>query len=172
MKHIAFTFDPLTENDLPLLTNWLNRSHLQKWWRNDKATPDQVRKKYLPRITEPDTAKPFIAYVDETAIGYIQYYRASAGDPNWWPDEPGEGVLGIDQFLADANHLGRGVGTEMVSQFVQLLMEDQKVTEIRVDPRPENLRAIRCYEKAGFQKVTHITTPDGPALMMVIKRDS
>ena len=58
----------------------------------------------------------------------------------------------------------------MVSQFAALLMQDPDVTEIRVDPRPENVRAIRCYAKAGFRAVAPITTPDGPAMMMVLER--
>ena len=55
-------------------------------------------------------------------------------------------MLGIDQFLADGDQLGLGLGlgTKMVTQFVAFLMQDPTVTEIRVDPRPDNLRAIRC----------------------------
>lgn len=60
----------------------------------------------------------------------------------------------------------------MVSQFAAFLFRDAAVTEIRVDPHPENRRAIRCYTKAGFEEVGPITTPDGPALMMVLQRPS
>jgi aminoglycoside 6'-N-acetyltransferase len=35
-----------------------------------------------------------------------------------------------------------------------------------IDPSPDNPRAIRAYEKAGFEKVGMIDTPDGPALLM------
>jgi ribosomal protein S18 acetylase RimI-like enzyme len=34
-----------------------------------------------------------------------------------------------------------------------------------------NGRAIRCYEKVGFQVVKRIVTPDGPALLMAIAKD-
>ena len=37
---------------------------------------------------------------------------------------------------------------------------------------PENARAIRCYEKAGFRRVGEVDTPDGRALLMVCVRGS
>jgi aminoglycoside 6'-N-acetyltransferase len=38
------------------------------------------------------------------------------------------------------------------------------------DPDPENARAIRAYEKAGFEKRGLVETPDGRALLMVRDR--
>ena len=35
-----------------------------------------------------------------------------------------------------------------------------EVTKIQTDPSPSNLRAIRCYEKAGFERQGTVTTPD------------
>lgn len=167
-----FEFRPLTEADLPLLHDWLNRPHLQEWWRRGEISLEQVRDRYLPRIAGRDAARPYLAYLDGEPIGYIQYYLAAEGSGDWWPDEPGPGVLGIDQFLADGERLGQGLGTAMIGQFVDCLMRDPTVTEIRVDPRPDNRRAIRCYEKVGFRRVGPITTPDGPAIMMVLARQT
>ena len=58
--------------------------------------------------------------------------------------------MGIDLFLADAGRLNQGLGTEMVRQFVARLFEDPRVTRVQTDQSPDNPRAIRCYEKAGF----------------------
>ena len=172
MTSPEFEFHPLTEADLPMLCQWLNRPHLQQWWRKGEIALDTVRQHYLPRIVEPDTAHPYLASINDQAVGYNQYYLATEGTVPWWPNQPGPGVLGIDQFLADGDRLGQGLGTAMVSQFVARLMQDPHVSEIRVDPRPDNLRAIRCYEKVGFRAVGPITTPDGLALMMVLDRQS
>jgi RimJ/RimL family protein N-acetyltransferase len=172
MDSPRFTFHPLAEADLPLLCAWLRRPHLQAWWRSGEMSLDEVREKYRPRLAGRDAARPYLAYVDGQPAGYIQYYVAAEGTASWWPDEPGPGVLGIDQFLADGARLGQGLGTAMVSQFTAWLLEDPRVTEIRVDPHPDNLRAIRCYTRVGFRAVGPMATPDGPALMMVLKRPS
>jgi RimJ/RimL family protein N-acetyltransferase len=170
MQSPAFEFRPLTADDIPRLWNWLNRPHVAQWWRGEQSL-DDVREKYLPRIAGNDTARPYLALLNGEPAGYIQYYLASEGDPAWWPDRPGKGVLGIDQFLSDGARLDQGLGTAMVSQFVAMLMRDEEVVEVRVDPSPDNARAIRCYEKAGFETVGPVVTPDGPALMMVLKRE-
>lgn len=165
-----FEFRPLTESDLPRLLEWLSRPHLREWWREEVPTMDGLREKYLPRIAGAEGARPFLACLGVEPVGYIQWYDAAAGVSDWWPDMPGPGVVGIDQFLADGDRLEQGIGTAMVTAFVQRLLTDPAVTEIRVDPRPDNLRAIRCYEKVGFRRAGSIDTPDGPAVMMVLTR--
>jgi RimJ/RimL family protein N-acetyltransferase len=161
---VKFEFRPLREADLPMLLEWLNRPHVRESWGPERTLED-VREKYLPRIAGEDAAHPYIASLDGEPVGYIQSYRAGAV-PGWYPDEPGPGVWGIDQFVADGDRLGKGLGTAMVSQFVDRLFRDPAVTEVRLDPHPENHRAIRCYEKAGFVRAGEIVTPDGPALLM------
>ena len=70
------------------------------------------------------------------------------------------------------NHPGKGLGTKLVRALVELLFNDPEVTKIQTDPSPSNLRAIRCYEKAGFERQGTVTTPDGPAVYMVQTRQA
>jgi RimJ/RimL family protein N-acetyltransferase len=44
---------------------------------------------------------------------------------------------------------------------------DPAVTKVQTDPAPANRRAIRCHERAGFERVGLVNTPDGPAVSMV-----
>ncbi|MFO5541287.1 GNAT family N-acetyltransferase, partial [Klebsiella pneumoniae] len=62
--------------------------------------------------------------------------------------------------------------TYQVRALVELLFNDPVVTKIQSDPSPSNLRAIRCYEKAGFERQGTVTTPDGPAEYMVQTRQA
>src|SRR5690606_12070893 len=89
-----------------------------------------------------------------------------AGD-GWWADETDPGVRGIDQSIADPDLLNKGLGTILVRTLVERLFRDPLVSKIQTDPAPTNLRAIRCYQKAGFRIVRNIVTPDGPAVYML-----
>jgi aminoglycoside 6'-N-acetyltransferase-1b len=168
---MQFNFNPLTESDLQLLFECLNRPHVAEWW-NGPTSLAQVRDKYLPRLSLDSSVHPYIARLNGIPIGFIQSYIVIAQQASgWWLDEQNPGAIGIDQFLADAENLGKGIGTAMVTQFVEFLFWDSGVTKIQTDPAPTNLRAIRCYEKARFRKVGIVDTPDGPAVLMIIERN-
>jgi GNAT superfamily N-acetyltransferase len=126
-----------------------------------------VEEECTPLTRDDSTTRSYIVLGDGAPIGYIQSYVAMGSGEGWWPDEQDPGVRGIDQFLAHPGQLGRGIGTAMVRAFVQRLFADPSVTRIQTDPSPQNRRAIRCYEKAGFRVAGEIDTPDGRALLMI-----
>jgi RimJ/RimL family protein N-acetyltransferase len=164
----CFAFRPITESDLVLLCEWLNRPHVAVRW-GGPFTLEQVQVKYRPRLSG-GPVTPYLACLDGVPVGFIQSYWATQVAEEW-PEERDPGVMGIDQFLADGARLDRGLGTEMVRQFVTRLLEDPRVTRVQTDPSPDNPRAIRCYEKAGFRQVGLVQTRDGPAVLMTRGRE-
>jgi aminoglycoside 6'-N-acetyltransferase Ib len=165
-------FQPLRTEDLPRLHEWLHRPHVAEWWQPGPSL-DEVQAEYAPAIAGAIPNRCYIATIRNEAIGFIQEY-APVGfhHEGWWLDEHDPGVRGIDQFLCNAKDLNRGIGTAMIRSFVSRLLADPEVTRIQTDPDPSNLRAIRCYEKAGFKASREIRTPDGPALLMYCDRVS
>lgn len=163
------TFRPLETADLPLLHEWLARPHWTEWWGPPDPL-DVVQHDYGAWIADPSQVQPHLALLDGNPFGYIQSYVAMNSGGGWWESETDPGVRGIDQSIADAAQLNRGLGSAMVRAFVKQLFEDPQVTRIQTDPSPRNARAIRCYEKAGFRAVGEVQTPDGAALLMVCER--
>lgn len=164
------TLRPLAEHDLPLLHAWLNRPHIVEWWGGERPTLAEVLAHYRPEVMAAERVTPYIAMRGDVPIGYAQSYVAMGSGGGWWENVTDPGVRGIDQSLADEALLNQGLGTQMVRALVDLLFRDPAVTRIQTDPAPHNLRAIRCYEKAGFRAVRRIVTPDGPALYMLQDR--
>ena len=161
----------LTTGDLPMLHEWLCRPHVAEWWAPTPSL-DEVEEEFLPCIAGVAPVRCWLALDGRARIGFIQDYTpAHCHDDGWWLDEHDPAVRGIDQFLANGDQLGRGLGTAMVRAFCGRLFADPRVTRIQTDPSPRNGRAIRCYEKAGFRAVREVVTPDGPALLMYRDRD-
>jgi aminoglycoside 6'-N-acetyltransferase Ib len=166
---LAITFRRLTTDDVAMLHDWSGRSHIAEWWGRAPSI-DEVRSHYTPYIDGTDTTEGYIALADGEPVGFIQVYIAKDSGGGWWEHETDPGVRGIDQFLCNEHQLGQGLGSAMVRAFVDRLFEDPGVTRVQTDPSPDNPRAIRCYEKAGFRRVGEIDTPDGRAVYMVRDR--
>ena len=158
----SFVFVPLEERHLALLAEWLTRPQVAVWW-GDAETIDALRADYIENT---DATRAYIAMLDGVPVGFMQCYVVMGSGGGWWEDETDSGARGIDQFLADADRLGQGLGRAMVRAFVEQLFVDPSVTVVQTDPHPSNLRAIRCYEAAGFVRVGIVQTPDGDALLM------
>jgi RimJ/RimL family protein N-acetyltransferase len=156
-------FKPLAETDLKLLVTWLNKAHVKAWW-DERLTPEQIIENYRNRLNDKVTLS-FIIYFANRPIGFIQYYHAKQVGNGWWPDAK-EGTVGIDQYLGEEGYINKGYGTVIIKQFVRHLFTNALIKKIIVDVDPQNLRAIRCYEKVGFKRVGLIQTPDGLALLM------
>jgi aminoglycoside 6'-N-acetyltransferase-1b len=140
-----------------------------EWWRSYPCL-DAVREHYLPRIRGESVVKPYLAFLRSVPVGYVQAYVAADLGEYRTPEITDRGVWGTDQFLADGSLLGQGLGARMLRAFAGLLFQNPAVRQIQVDPAAANLRAIRCYQKAGFRTVGHVTTSDGPSVLMVLSR--
>ena len=62
--------------------------------------------------------------------------------------------------------IDRGHGSAFIRAFAERLLANG-TPRVVIDPDPANARAIRAYEKAGFERDRIVDTPDGPALLMV-----
>jgi len=152
-----------------MLQEWLGRPHVAQWWQ-PTPTLKEVQEEFGPLTVPGARDQAYIASADGRDIGYIQSYVVKDSGGGWWPDEQDPGARGIDQFLANADQLGRGLGTELIRAFLERLFADVSVSRVQTDPAPDNLRAIRCYEKSGFRRVREVDTPDGCALLMACDR--
>ena len=58
-------------------------------------------------------------------------------------------VIGI--FIGDKNYWGKGYGTDALKVLVKFIFEQMNMNKIKLNVFSFNKRAIRCYEKCGFQ---------------------
>ncbi|MET0355866.1 MAG: GNAT family N-acetyltransferase [Cellvibrio sp.] len=164
----TISFRPITESDLQTIHEWVQRPHVSEWWSEPNSLED-IREEYLPCINGVSTTSAYIVCIDEKPIGFIQVYVVKDSGGGWWENEDDPGARGIDQFIADAQNLNRGVGTLMIKTFISQLLKEPNVSKIQTDPSPDNKRAINCYRKVGFHEIGEVITPDGPAMLMLYK---
>ena len=56
----------MTEHDLAMLYEWLNRSHIVEWWGGEEARPTlaDVQEQYLPSVLAQESVTPYIVRVE------------------------------------------------------------------------------------------------------------
>ncbi len=83
--------------------------------------------------------------------------------PNYRPGQRRDALLGhvpdhlraIDIWIGEPNYLGLGLGTKIMQLAIERCFASPEVEGILVDPLSNNGRAIRFYERLGFQFVEH-----------------
>ncbi len=68
------------------------------------------------------------------------------------------GTRGIDQFIGEADMIGCGHGSALIRGFIDRLLTPG-TPRVVTDPAPTNVRAVRAYEKASFEKIAWWTHP-------------
>lgn len=160
---MPYRFRPVTAADLPLLRTWRARPHVIEWWGPpdvedpaDALADLRVATWIVEHLRPGEAPRPF---------AYAQDYS-----PHDWSDHPfahlPPGSRGIDQYIGELDMLGRGHGTAFVRAHCDRLFA-AGAPAVGTDPHPDNARAIRAYQKAGFEIVSEpLDTRWGRAVLM------
>lgn len=148
----AFTFAPLTAQDLPLLLGWLNAAHVRRWFGGGTSA-EKVAAEYGAMVSGEVPITAYIASLAGQPIAMIAWMRVSdlpelqqlyeIADPD---------VANCDMLIGEPTAVHRGLGAALVRQFLaQVVFADPRISACVLDPVPDNAVAIRAYEKAGFR---------------------
>ena len=137
-----YRFRPASEADLPLLDAWRARPHVAAWW----GAPEVEA--VAEALADPRIAR-WIVEQDGRPVADAQDYA-----PHDWDDHPfahlPKGARGIDQYIGEPDMLDRGHGSAFIRAHCAFLFA-AGAPAIGTDPNPDNGRAIRACEKAGFR---------------------
>jgi aminoglycoside 6'-N-acetyltransferase len=164
-------FKAMTEAELPLMAQWLERPHMRQWW----GQPDHELAMIRAMVDGSDPTRPFIFHVDGQPTGYIQAWHVGTQQAIDWEEKPDwlallpPDAIGIDLSIGDEAQLGRGIGTAALKAFMAML-EQGGVDHFIIDPDPANTRAVRAYEKAGFAVMPDLIGKTDDSLLMERKQ--
>jgi aminoglycoside 6'-N-acetyltransferase len=163
-RAVSYAFRPVVEKDLPAIAGWLAEPHVAQWW-GDPETEIAAIRGHIDSIS----VEPLIVELDGRPIAYLQSYDPHLEDDHPYADQP-FGTLGIDLSIGPPELVGIGHGSAIVRQFVEQSFEEG-VPRVIIDPDPANIRAIRAYEKAGFQPIDRRQSEYGDVILMAIDAD-
>ena len=160
----AYVFRQCVKEDLAMLDIWLRAPEVVRWWGN----PEEQARLLEEDLDEPGMTMRIVSFHGRP-FAYAQHYAVHR-----WPQPHFEslpkGSRAIDAFIGEPDMVGKGHG----SSFLRLLAEqliDEGAPLVAIDPHIHNFRARGAYEKAGFRTEGEVMTGEGPAMLMIYKRE-
>lgn len=134
------------ERDVHLLYRWLGDADVNRWYSEGEHSLENYRSKFAP---EPTTRK-YIIEIEGVPAGYLQAYRLS-DEPEYAAQLGLEhDAVSIDLFLGERR--GEGWGSVVLRVALeQVVFGEMSAMYACINPDPENIRAVRSYQKAGFR---------------------
>jgi aminoglycoside 6'-N-acetyltransferase len=152
-------FRPIEPEDVVRLAEWLDREHVKRWWRDERAED------YL------DPNEQYVIEVDARPVGMIQTYRVD--DYPGWKEVVGDdpGLAGLDLLIGEEDLVGRGLGPRVIEQFArQVVFADLRTAAVVATVEEPNRRSWRAFEKAGFRHVRNVVEDGLPHRLMRLDR--
>lgn len=170
----SFSFKKLDYNHLPLLHRWYNSMHVQSWYAKGPLEFEELESKYRKCLSHSRAQSifGFICFYNKIPIGYIQYY--SIKRHQWLNVDLSkflDNSAGIDVFIGEQDFLGKGLGTKMIQRFLKRHVF-REFECCFVDPRQDNLAALACYKKCGFETMTQVYSETLEVHTLLIKTKS
>jgi RimJ/RimL family protein N-acetyltransferase len=137
------TLGPLVQGDAPFLFSWLNNLELAR--QNGPYRPmDQIKFDQWFNTIGSDPSRVVFAIRevgDMRLIGYLQIINIQSASR----------VAEMGLMIGDVTKHGLGYGQEAVALAVKFCWRDLNLQRVSMFVVGDNPRAIRAYEKAGFE---------------------
>ncbi|MEL6973257.1 MAG: GNAT family N-acetyltransferase [Bacteroidota bacterium] len=140
------TFRTAVPADLPTLKLWDEQAHVIA------SDPDSDWSWETELSYDPVWREQLMVELDERPLGFIQIIDPQEEESHYWGEVP-PNLRAIDIWIGMAEDLGKGYGTVMMRKALDRCFADPKVTKVLIDPLATNVRAIRFYERLGFEFV-------------------
>ena len=157
-----YTFQPVTQSDLPRLQVWLQGPEIVRWWGDPVEQAELLRSD----IDEPRMKMELVLF-NGKPLAYAQSYEVHA-----WPQAHLNylpiGSRAIDTFIGEPTMIGRGHGSAYL-RIMALRLQAEGAPVIAIDPSAANRRAVRAYYNAGFRIDTTFSSEEGSVVLMLFK---
>lgn len=156
------SFKSLSVDDLERLHKWLLSPHVKGWYDHGKQTFEDVEKKYTPRIKGESPTSCFQILFNDTPIGQIQMYKINNYPEYKQALQIDENAAGVDLFIGEKEFQHKGLGSIIIRKFLkEFVFTKLAVESCIIAPHPNNIAAIKAYQKAGFKHIKTIVNPEG-----------
>lgn len=158
----------VTDDDLPLIEQWLHADHVRSAWGDPAAN--------FRLLSEPPANGSWRAIIeaDGRKVGIVLWQHPSREelDAAGLADIP-TSVIDVDIMIGELAALGRGLGSGAISLVAELALSDPAAPFVMACAHVDNLASQRAFARAGFSQDREFDdVPDGRYVLMVRHRQA
>jgi len=142
---VAVTLRRARLDDIDLLCEWDVDADVAA---SGAARGREVWEAELARVVP--WAEELIAEADGVPVGFLQLIDAAAEESHYWGADVEPGAWALDIWIGRPEHRGRDIGREMMRLALDRCFGVHGAAAVLLDPRSDNTRAHRFYERLGF----------------------
>lgn len=140
---------PLVESDALLSWKWRNDSEL---WQFTGTRPDQfitfqIEKEWIEKVLSDNTSRRFAILADDEYVGNIQLTNIEENK-----------TAEYHIFIGNKNYWGKGIASLATKQIIRYATKVLHLEELYLRVNPDNVAAIKVYEKCNFKKINEDIT--------------
>lgn len=148
MKSRELALRPLNDADIDLLTLWLNKDYVLKWYHDANEWLTEINQRHGVY----SWIRHFIVMEGKNAIGFCQYYDCyDAKDlEDWYSVTKSGDTFSIDYLIGNEAYLGKGYGKEIVRLLTNIIQIMENAKQIIVQPEKENYASNQVLIANGY----------------------
>lgn len=86
-------------------------------------------------------------------VGVVVLIDAAREETHYWGEVTDHGAWAIDIWIGEERHRSRGLGRQMMEGALARCFGEHAAPVVLIDPLESNTRAIRFYERLGFEHI-------------------
>lgn len=148
MKNNLLTLRPVQDEDIGLLTVWLNKDYVLKWYHD----ADEWLNEISGRHGQYSWIHHFIVMDGNASIGFCQYYDCyDANDmEDWYEVAQPHDTFSIDYLIGEESYLGKGYGKAIVKLLTDKIQQNEQARQIIVQPEKDNHASNHVLTANGY----------------------
>lgn len=155
------------DKDAPIVHDWVNREYA-KYWGLVGTTVEQVRQAYR-EITEPEHAKAYLGFHNDTPAFLIECYRAAEDRiGTYYNARPGD--HGMHILVAPAERRIPNFTWHVFTVVMDFMFSDESVERVVVEPDIRNEKIHTLNRRAGFVYDRQLELPEKTACLAFCTR--
>lgn len=150
-------FKKAGKSDQKLIQAWLDKPHIKEYWDNAQ----EIMARFESSLKKGEDHRNFwICFYHQEPFGLMITLDVTVPNPHAkeildhltpWIEPEGKTLI-FDFVIAEEVFLGKGLASEVLKKFIEVLDVSDKA--LLADPEVKNEKGIHILEKAGFVKVS------------------